>query len=73
MEVYGEVTNRTQVKRREAYVCGVSRPPAAKPGIRRAACVRATGCHEALRSYPGRSLGLRGEQIVSGSIEGRKN
>jgi len=53
MEAYGEATNRTQVKRREACVCGVSRPAAAKPNIRRAARVRATVLSRSSAFLPG--------------------
>src|SRR5262245_40844463 len=53
MEAYGEATNRTQVKRREACVCRVSRPAAAKPNIRRAARVRATASSRSSVFLPG--------------------
>jgi len=43
MEAYGEVTNRTKVKHREACVCRVSRLPAEQPKLRRAGARRGYG------------------------------
>jgi len=62
MEATGAGSNRAKAKRRKADTRGVRRQTASNPNIRSAGHVVATVWHEAPRSYPGRSPGLRDER-----------